>query len=121
MGEEGEAAQEGLIEDVPQISVRAIAGVNTYQTISLVGRLKKHALQILVDSGSTHNFLDLIVARRLNCDLRGIPRVQVLVADGNKLACDAMCRGFTWNLHGEEYKVDMVVVPLGSREMILGV
>jgi len=32
-----------------------------------------------------------------------------------------MCKGSVWNLHGEVYKADMIVVPLGSCEMILGV
>jgi len=45
----------------------------------------------------------------------------VIVANGDKLACDVMCKGFTWNLHKEEYKANIVVVPLGSCEMILGV
>jgi len=49
----------------------------------LLGRVRKRTLQILVDSGSTHNFLDLTIARRLNCDLKKIPQMQVVVADGS--------------------------------------
>jgi len=45
----------------------------------------------------------------------------VTVADGNKITCDVVCKGFTWRLHGEEYMADMIVVALGSCEMILGV
>lgn len=61
----------------------------------LVGRIGKHTLQILVDSGSTHNFLDMDVARRLHCQLKRIPQMLVTVADGNKLTSDAVCKGFT--------------------------
>lgn len=117
----GEGVQEDLEEEVPQISLWALAGINTYQTMRLLGRVRKHTLQILVDSGSTHNFLDLTTARRLKCDLKKIPQMQVVVADGSKLTFNAMCKGFVWNLHGEVYKAGMIVVPLGSCEMILGV
>lgn len=116
-----EGEQEKLEEETPQISLQALAGINTYQTMRLVGRIGKHTLQILVDSGSTHNFLDMDVARRLHCQLKRIPQMLVTVADGNKLTSDAVCKGFTWRLHGEEYKADMIVVALGSCEMILGV
>ena len=44
----------------------------------------------------------------------------VTVTDGNKLTCDAMCKGFTQKFHGEEYKADMIVVALGSCENDFG-
>lgn len=116
-----EGEQEKLEEETPQISLQALAGINTYQTMRLVGRIGKHTLQNLVDSGSTHNFLDMDVARRLHCQLNRIPQMLVTVVDGNKLTSDAVCKGFTWRLHGEEYKADMIVVALASCEMILGV
>ena len=83
--------------------------------------MKKHTIQILMDLSSTHNFLDLASAKRVNYDLKGIPHMQVFVVSGHKLNSTAISKGFTWTLHGEAYQVDMVVVPLGSCEMILGV
>ena len=80
-----------------------------------------HRLQILMDSCSTHNFLDSATTKKLGCDLRTIPPMQVAVADGSQLLCNAMCKGFSWRLHGEVYKTNVVIVPLGSCEMILGV
>lgn len=40
-------------------------GKDTSQTMRLKGKYKKRTVNILVDSGSTHNFLDTKVAKDL--------------------------------------------------------
>lgn len=104
--EEGEACSEEFSEDQgvvgeerTYISMHAIAGVNTYQTMRVIGKLKRRPLHILIDAGSTHNFLDIGTARKLNCDVRSTVPLQVLVANGAKLIGSAMCKGFTWSIH----------------------
>jgi len=57
-------------EVTPHISMNAFSGLNTYPKMNIVGKVKKNPLHILIDSGSTHNFLDLATARRLICDIR---------------------------------------------------
>ena len=47
--------------------------------------MKKKSVHILVDSGSTHNFLDEEFAKSLLCDLVKITPLKVTVADGNHI------------------------------------
>ncbi|GJS74588.1 retrotransposable element Tf2 [Tanacetum coccineum] len=47
----------------PQISFNVMTRVTSYQTMRVRGYVGKQLLHILVDSGSTHNFLDLSAAR----------------------------------------------------------
>lgn len=42
-------------------------------------------MHMLIDSGSTHNFLDLQVAKKLQCTLISIAEQVVTVADGNSI------------------------------------
>jgi len=42
-------------------------------------------LDILTDSGSTHNFLDLELAKKLGCKMEPINPMSVIVANGTKL------------------------------------
>jgi len=85
----------------------------------VTGRIKNTRLHILIDSRSTHNFLDLATAKRLHCDIRKIPPLQVVVANGQQLQCTAMCRNFAWSLLGETFTTDIMLVTLGNCEMVL--
>ena len=59
-----------LPEETPHISINAISVVNTYQTMKVEVRVRKNSLCILIDSRSTHNFLDVNAAKKLSCDIR---------------------------------------------------
>lgn len=51
----------GKVIEPPEmkILIHALNGEDHPQTIKLQGTVKKNKITILVDSGSTHNFLDL--------------------------------------------------------------
>ena len=50
--------------------------------MTMKGRIKNQVIIVLVDSRSTHNFLDCIIAKRLHCDFQTIKRLQVTMANG---------------------------------------
>jgi len=52
----------------------------------VAGKVGAHPIHILVDSGSTHNFLDAATAKQLKCELFKIPPIAVAVADGAQLS-----------------------------------
>ncbi|GKC21559.1 hypothetical protein Tco_1023709 [Tanacetum coccineum] len=52
-------------EEIPQISLNALNGSNNLQIIRVTGKIGKHELHILIDCGSTHNFLDEDVANKI--------------------------------------------------------
>ncbi|KAH0743125.1 hypothetical protein KY290_031118 [Solanum tuberosum] len=54
-------------EECMTISLQAFTGVTGYQTIRVTGYHEKRPLQILIDTGSTHNFIDEVMARQLGC------------------------------------------------------
>jgi len=56
-------------DEQPLISLQALQGMNSFQTIRIIGRAGSQAIHILVDSGSTHNFPDATIAKRLTCEL----------------------------------------------------
>nr|GEX00175.1 hypothetical protein [Tanacetum cinerariifolium] len=74
-------------EDVqPQISLNALSGVSSFQTMRVIGLMAKgHKLDILVDSGSTHNFLDINMAKRLGCKIRSTCHLAVSMAEGKDM------------------------------------
>lgn len=54
---------------VPQISLNAMAGTPTLETFQLLGFLRHHQVIILVDESSTHNFIQLRMAKFLDLPL----------------------------------------------------
>ncbi|KAK9675813.1 hypothetical protein RND81_11G033000 [Saponaria officinalis] len=80
----------------PCIFVNALVGSQGFQTMRVVGSVGRKPLHVLIDSGSTHNFLDLFLAQKWGCKLDSIAPQAVAVTDGSHLACQFRCKDFTW-------------------------
>lgn len=69
-------------DEKPIISSYALARATTsHQTMNVQGNKKKKGIIILIDSGSTHNFLDLLVATRTGHLIHEPGSLVVVVAD----------------------------------------
>lgn len=118
--EEGSFRPQEMVDVEPCISVSALSGSHNFQTMRVTGFYKNKPLHILIDSGSTHNFLDLNLAHKLGLAIKGIASQADTVADGNHLACQNVCEGFNCALHNTEFISDVLLKPLGSCDMVLG-
>lgn len=105
----------------PVISVNALSGNQNFQTMRVQGRVHDKPFHILVDSGSTHNFLDLNLAKKLGCAIESIPAQAVAVADGNQLNCQHVCKEFQWSMQGQSFVADVMLISLGGCDMVLGI
>jgi len=73
------------------ISCNALAGITTSQTLKIEGYIKKKKVIMLIDSGSTHNFIHRKIAKELNCFLYLALECQVMVANGGTTNCSGKC------------------------------
>ena len=64
-------------EMVPQISLNALTGVYNYQTMRVKGLVRRQGVHVLVDCGSTHNFIDLQTVKKLGCKTKTMCPLQV--------------------------------------------
>ncbi|XP_074297152.1 uncharacterized protein LOC141627838 [Silene latifolia] len=119
--EDMELGSDSFGEEQPLISLNAISGYHSYQTMRVHGKVRNNTIHILIDSGSTHNFCDQSVAKKLGCKVTHTHPLEVSVANGETLVTTEVCKGFTWQLHGMEFSTDVMIVPLGGCEMVLGV
>jgi carbamoylphosphate synthase small subunit len=53
-------------ELTPTISCNALVGISTPQTLKIEGYIKKKKVIVLIDYGSTHNFIHYKLAKSLN-------------------------------------------------------
>nr|GEX97690.1 reverse transcriptase [Tanacetum cinerariifolium] len=114
---------EALISRVELTESQAIscflAGLQ--QDIGLLGHVGRQDIHILVDSGITHNFVDVLCAKRLGCEIRSIRPLHVEVPGGNQMLSTSTSRQFAWSLQGQIFKSDVMLLPLGGCDMVLGV
>ncbi|KAD1690211.1 hypothetical protein E3N88_42456 [Mikania micrantha] len=105
----------------PFISLNVIMGVPSFSTMRIRRSVGTKPLQILIDSGSTHNFLDLDLAIKMHCPMKEVEELNVTVADGNKMPCNRLCENFKWMMQNNWFTADVMLVPLTNYDMILGV
>lgn len=65
------------------VSLHALAGIRTNKTLLLPILIKGERLLALMDTGSTHNFLNGDTMRRLGLPMEGGERLRVTVANGD--------------------------------------
>lgn len=102
------------VEEQPLISLHAMTDSLGGSTIRVEGKVGNRLLHILIDSGSTHNFLDLHTAKKHSCVCLPLQQLQVTVANENNVPCKYVCKGFTWLLQGQHYSTDVFLLPMGS-------
>ncbi|XP_071734795.1 uncharacterized protein [Rutidosis leptorrhynchoides] len=87
----------------------------------VIGQVNKTVVQILIDSGSTHNFLDINMAKRLGCIVKPGVTTPVMVPGGNTIYNASVCEALEWQVSGETFISDMLLLPIGGCEMVLGI
>ena len=78
-------------------------------------------LLALLDTGSTHNFLQGDIMRRLGLQPAGGEHLRVTVANGDRLPCAGVARNVPISIEGEAFSITCVGLNLGCFDCILGV
>lgn len=83
-------------ENLMSLSQWAAQGIMGKKTIRLQGLIGGKEVLILVDSGSSANFISESLAQQLKCPLVDIPATTVTVANGGKLTTTQKVQGLAW-------------------------
>src|SRR5438132_1633488 len=75
----------------------------------------------LLDSGSTHNFIDDAIVHHEKILVRAQGGLSVAVANGDRVQCLGKCPPLHASVFGEPFKLDCYVLPLRGYDLILGV
>lgn len=102
------------------ISQQALNGTESSKSIRLRGWIQGTELLMLVDSGSSHSFIDEEVGRKLT----GVEPLQqplkVQVADGGQISCSGILPECHWWMQGHCFKSNFRLLALGGYDIILG-
>ena len=103
------------------LSLNALADNYAHNTIRIRGSYQSRDLIILIDSGSTHSFLDSSIAGELQLPIENSLVLAVTVANGSIILYDSYTAGFTWFMQNYEFIADLRILKLGRCDMVLGV
>ena len=108
-------------EPIPEISFHAMAGTNHPQTIRVLGKMKNNDITVLIDGGSTHNFIDQNIVAKYKLHVVHDKSFQVMVANHQQVNCFGRCLALTLIVQGYEITADYFVLPEASCQAVLGV
>nr|TKR98436.1 hypothetical protein D5086_0000203120 [Populus alba] len=95
-------------EDIPEISFHAIVGVECPQTLHVLGNLRNKSVTMLIDGGSTHNFIDQAVVSKFGLPVNRGKQFQIMVANQEKI----ICNGLTLNIQGQTIIANYYIFPV---------
>jgi hypothetical protein len=103
------------------ISWNALAGISTLQTLKIEGYIKNKKLIVLIEFGSTHNFIHYKLAKDLNFFVYPTSEFQVMIADGGTINCSGKFNKI--NLTMGEYVMNspMISIPMGGADVAPGI
>lgn len=81
--------------------------------------IKNTRLTILVDNGSTHNFLQQRIAQFLKLSTQNTHPLQVMVGNGSMLACDQICPSTNLTIQGHPFVVSFHLLQISGADAML--
>ena len=121
--EEAPRDQSQLLSDDPHphISLHALSGLPSSDTFRLSGIIKHAPITVLIDSGSTHNFLQHRIAQFLHLPTQTTTPLQVLVGNGSVLDCNQVCPNTELSIQGNPFNVTFHLLPISGADAVLGI
>ncbi|CAA0834211.1 Unknown protein, partial [Striga hermonthica] len=127
--EEGSETEEEPPQDIivegpdeeAEISMHAMAGIRGPRTMRLPAWVRDRKVVVLVDNGSSHNFINAELSQKLNLPTTKIEPFEVRVANGERLQCTKSFRKVPIRFSGVTVKADLYALPLVGPDVVLGV
>lgn len=107
-------------EDLCALSAHALSGTEAHKTLKQNGKLGKQRVVLLVDSGSSTNFISEQLANSLTNWTPLVSPLKVKVADGRTLLCTHEISNCVVVIQGIRFSVPLKILPLGCYDIILG-
>lgn len=107
-------------EEILCLSSAATHGTTGKKTLRLQGYMGQRQVLILIDSGSSGNYLSASLLDKIGGEVTTTTPAAVTIADGTKLISDSMIKGLKWGVQDHKFETTVRVLKLGCYDLILG-
>jgi hypothetical protein len=104
----------------PLISLNALTGFFSPQTLKLIGYIKHMKVIILVDSGNTHNFIHFRLAQEINYGVCVVNNFQIMISNDDSMKCGGCCENVHLQIGEYILKSHMFAIDMGGCDIVLG-
>lgn len=118
--------EEIVVEDTidksltPEISLHDLIGIATPSTMRVTRLVNGKRLHILIDSGSTYNFITPKCAKKLGCRNITAPTFHVQVANCAALSCNEIIHRVPMEIQGFQFNTHLFTLDLQCPDAVLG-
>lgn len=102
------------------LSLNAMKGSHSLGTIRFKGHIGNISVQILVDGGSSDNFLQPRIAQFLKLPIEPAPLFKVLVGNGQSMTAEGMIQHLPVAIQGHDLTVPVYRLPIAGADLVLG-
>ncbi|XP_061338025.1 uncharacterized protein LOC133284906 [Gastrolobium bilobum] len=114
--------QPGLAQEVPQeAALHSLKGDKNPRALQFRVDFHGKLTPILVDSGSSHNFIQKQLVEEVGLPSVKVPRMRVFLGNGEFLICDRKCMNVPLLIQGYSFAVDLWIIELSGFGIILGI
>lgn len=111
----------GTTQDHLEISLHAIMASINPKIMRVKARVRNCLLIVLIDSRSTHKFLDFGLFQKTNMTCNDKETVKVKVASGAIVVSEVKVAKVSFSIQGRDFETEGHVINLASSNMVLGV
>lgn len=87
--------------------------------LKLTNSINGHAVTVLMDGGSTYNFIQSRLGTHLNFIVHPSSHMRVTVGNGNALTCSGECLGVQLKLGDAFFTTDLILLPIYGADLVL--
>ncbi|KAJ1688260.1 hypothetical protein LUZ63_019650 [Rhynchospora breviuscula] len=102
------------------ITMCAPSSLKNHKTLKYKGFISSTPICALVDSGSTHSFINPFIVHQLSLSTTPTTPLSVKIADGSTLSTNLLCKNLHFSLQGTEFSADLRVLAIQGYDVILG-
>ncbi|XP_068638487.1 uncharacterized protein [Aristolochia californica] len=108
-------------QEGPEISLHAMTGLRSSNTMQVKAQVHHLHLLVLVDSGSTHNFISQPAAEQLGLVVQQQTSLSISVANGAKITSVGISPATHFDIEGHAFIANFLVIPLSGFDLVLGI
>ena len=102
------------------LSLNALKGGIGIGTIRFLAYIDKLAVIVLIDGGSSDNFLQPRVAKFLKLPIEPAPMFKVMVGNGNYMEAEGLVKQLRVQAQGNLFQLPVFLLPISGADLILG-
>jgi Retroviral aspartyl protease/Ty3 transposon capsid-like protein len=102
------------------VSMHATSNNPCSNTMRFKGQIGTFPIFALIDSGSTHSFVNPTVLKDHTSHIMATNPMVVMVANGERMVTDSKCQALLFSIQGHQFCHDLRLLPVQGYDVILG-